>query len=122
MWAQGCRGRTPRQDPLLLYVLQAASKAAEVSVDEEGEDIALDLIAPAGAIRMLFTRDETLDLLRVLGTIARRRLVDMNAAHYWGGDLEGDLLVQRSAAPSFSPGGLGSNVYIRDPPSSRHVP
>jgi hypothetical protein len=71
-------------------------QAAELSVDEEGEDIALDLIAPAGAIRMMFTWDETLDLLRLLGTVVRRRLVGMNAAN-WGGDLDGDLLVQRSA-------------------------
>jgi hypothetical protein len=38
---------------------------------------------------MLFTLDETLDLLRLLGRVVRRRLVDMNAAD-WGGDLEGD--------------------------------
>jgi hypothetical protein len=61
-------------------------QAAEISVGEEGEDIALDLIAPAGTIRMLFTRDEILDLLGLLGTVVRRRRVVMNAAD-WGGDL-----------------------------------
>jgi hypothetical protein len=47
-------------------------QAAEIDVGEEGEDLALDLLFPAGHIRLLLTQHEARDLvLRIVGRIAR---------------------------------------------------